>query len=182
MSIEVILVDEQDREVGFMEKMEAHNKGLLHRAVSVFIFNKKGEMLLQQRANSKYHSGGLWSNACCSHPLPNESVSNAANRRLKEEMGVETELHFAFSFVYKTVFENGITEYEFDHVFSGVYDGEIKPDSAEVKDYCYMKMSSIEESLILHQHKYTSWFSIAFPKIAAYQKINNTGFQEQDVN
>ncbi len=182
MNIEVILVDEHDREVGFMEKMEAHNKGLLHRAVSVFIFNKKGEMLLQQRANSKYHSGGLWSNACCSHPLPNESVSDTANRRLREEMGFDTDLQFAFSFIYKTVFENGLTEYEFDHVFAGIYDGVIKPDHAEVKDYCFMKMDAIEESLIQHQHKYTSWFSIAFPKIAAFQKTNSIGIQQQDVN
>jgi isopentenyl-diphosphate delta-isomerase len=175
---EVILVDEHDKEVGLMEKMEAHKKGLLHRAISVFIFNRKGEMLLQQRSTNKYHSGNLWSNACCSHPLPNESTADAAHRRLREEMGFDTEMTFAFSFIYKTIFDNGITEYEFDHVFAGIYDGEIKPDQSEVKDYCYMKMEAIKNSLHEHQHKYTSWFSIAFPKIEEFQKINNQQFHQ----
>lgn len=172
MRTEVILVDENDIEVGTMEKMEAHHKGLLHRAISVFIFNKKGEMLLQQRATSKYHSGSLWSNACCSHPAPHESTMDAAHRRLQEEMGFDTTLQFAFSFVYKTEFDNGITEYEFDHVFAGVYEGAIKPDPQEVKDYCYMKMDAIKESMTQHQHKYTSWFNIAFPKIEEFHKIH----------
>ena len=172
MRTEVILVDENDIEVGLMEKMEAHQKGLLHRAISVFIFNKKGEMLIQQRAANKYHSGGLWSNACCSHPAPNESTFDAAHRRLKEEMGFDTSLQFAFSFVYKTVFDNGIAEYEFDHVFAGTYEGEIKPDPQEVKDYCYVKMDAIKDGLTQHQQKYSSWFAIAFPKIEEFQKIN----------
>ena len=112
-----------------MEKMEAHKKGLLHRAFSVFIFNGKGEMLLQQRALNKYHSGGLWTNACCSHPMPGEKTEDAADRRLKEELGFETPLEKIFDFVYKAEFDNGLTEYEFDHVFAGEYEGEIKCES-----------------------------------------------------
>src|SRR4249919_2186768 len=114
---EVILVNEQNEAIGTMEKMEAHRKALLHRAFSVFIFNSKGEMLLQQRALNKYHSGGMWTNACCSHPYPEEDNLEAASRRLREEMGFATELEEIFDFTYKTVFENGLTEYEFDHVF-----------------------------------------------------------------
>src|SRR5215468_430433 len=114
---QVILVNELDEEIGTMEKLSAHEQGVLHRAISVFIFNEKGEMLLQQRASRKYHSGGLWTNACCSHPHPGEATHAAALRRLKEEMGFETSLKKAFDFVYKTSFDNGLTEHEFDHVF-----------------------------------------------------------------
>ena len=122
---EVVLVDEQDKPVGVMEKMQAHREGKLHRAFSVFIFNDKGEMLLQQRAFNKYHSAGLWTNACCSHPKPNETTETAAARRLNEELGFKTSLEKLFDFTYKASFENGLTEYEFDHVFSGIYNGEI---------------------------------------------------------
>ena len=120
---EVILVNEQDEQTGTIEKMEAHRKALLHRAFSVFIFNGKGEMLLQQRAMGKYHSPGLWTNACCSHPRPGEEVETAAFRRLKEEMGIETSLKKIFDFIYRTEFDNGLTEYEFDHVYIGTYPG-----------------------------------------------------------
>ena len=122
----VILVNEHDDMVGIMDKMEAHQQGLLHRAFSIFIFNTKGEMLLQQRAFSKYHSGGLWTNACCSHPLPGEKTEDAAQRRLKEEIGFETSLEKIFDFVYKAAFENGLTEHEFDHVFAGEYEGKVQ--------------------------------------------------------
>src|SRR5690348_5807899 len=118
---QVVLVNEEDQEVGTMEKMEAHRRGVLHRAFSVFIFNKQGEMLLQQRAQEKYHSGGLWTNACCSHPRPGEEVSEGAGRRLVEELGFETELQPVFNFVYKANFENGLIEHEFDHVYFGTY-------------------------------------------------------------
>src|SRR6478735_7868072 len=117
----VILVDERDTAVGIMEKMEVHQKALLHRAFSVFIFNDKGEMLLQKRAEKKYHSGGLWTNACCSHPQPGEDTMESANNRLREEMGFNTALHKAFTFVYKAPFENGLTEHEYDHVFVGSF-------------------------------------------------------------
>src|SRR4030095_7998604 len=124
-STEVILVDQEDRPSGTAEKMEAHRKGLLHRAFSVFIFNSKGEMLLQQRALSKYHSGGLWTNACCSHPAPGEKTKDGAIRRLNEELGFETPVEKVFDFVYKAEFDNGLTEHEFDHVFAGEYEGQL---------------------------------------------------------
>ena len=130
--MDIILVNEEDVQVGTMEKMEVHERGLLHRAFSVFIFNKAGEMLLQQRALSKYHSGGLWTNACCSHPRPGEKTEDAAARRLFEELGFGTELRFAFSFTYKAAFDNGLTEHEFDHVFVGHFDGPLRPDPKEV--------------------------------------------------
>ena len=163
--VEVILVNTNDEEIGRMEKMAVHQSGLLHRAFSVFIFNRRGEMLLQQRASNKYHSPNLWSNACCSHPAPGEDILVAAQRRLQEEMGFTTNLTPAFHFIYKIDFDNGLTEHEFDHVFIGTYDGEIAPDHNEVKDFCFMKVEAIKESLDLYQHKYSSWFNIAFQKM-----------------
>ncbi|MEO5984320.1 MAG: isopentenyl-diphosphate Delta-isomerase [Ferruginibacter sp.] len=165
---EVILVNGEDEQIGTMEKMQAHAKGLLHRAFSVFICNSKGEMLIQQRADKKYHSGGLWTNACCSHPMPGENIESAAHRRLKEEMGFDTTLNKAFSFSYKASFTNGLIENEYDHVFSGIYDGAIQPIENEVKDYCYMSVSAIKDSLATHPAKYTEWFKIAFPKVEKY--------------
>ena len=167
MQTEVILVNENDEELGFMEKIEAHQKGLLHRAFSIFIFNKKGELLLQQRASGKYHSADLWTNTCCSHPVPGEDILKAAQRRLEEEMGFVTQLDFSFSFIYKTDFDNGLMEHEFDHVFIGNYDGPIAPNKDEVKDYCFMKIPSILEGIEQRPMKYTSWFKIALPKLAS---------------
>lgn len=161
----VILVNEQDKIVGEAEKMEAHRKGLLHRAFSVFIFNSRGEMLLQQRALSKYHSGGLWTNACCSHPQPGEITADAAARRLEEEMGFVTPVRKIFDFVYKTGFDNGLTEHEFDHVFVGEYEGPIAFNRGEVMDVCYRSMEEISQSLKSHPAKYTSWFLLSFPKV-----------------
>ncbi len=162
---DIILVNEQDEQVGTMEKMEAHRKALLHRAFSVFIFNTRGEMLLQQRSLKKYHSAGLWTNACCSHPKPGENTLTAAGTRLQEEMGFTTELKKIFEFTYRSDFDNGLTEFEFDHVFAGFYDGEIMPDKAEVNDYCYKSVEAIKDSLQSHPGKYTTWFAIAFPLI-----------------
>ena len=159
---ELILVDENDFPVGKMEKMEAHEKGLLHRAFSVFIYNKKGEMLLQQRASNKYHSPNLWSNACCSHPMPGEDTIDAAHRRLQEELGFDTELTPLFQFIYKKEFDNGLTEYEYDHVFVGTYDGTIHPNPVEVKDYCFKNPIAIKENLEQYEHKYSYWFNVAF--------------------
>jgi isopentenyl-diphosphate Delta-isomerase len=169
----VILVDEQDNEIGQMEKIEAHQKAVLHRAFSVFIFNSDGEMLLQQRAVAKYHSGGLWTNACCSHPLLGEATPAAAQRRLHEEMGFTTPLQKAFDFIYKTAFDNGLTEHEFDHVFTGTYDGGIHPDPDEVQDYCFKTISDIKISIAAHPYKYTEWFKIAFPRLEAFMAGNN---------
>lgn len=168
----LILVDEHDVPLGTAEKMEAHEKALLHRAFSVFIFNQKGEMLLQQRAINKYHSGGLWTNACCSHPYFNQETLVAAEKRLQEEMGFTTALTKAFEFVYKAPFNNGLTEYEYDHVFIGKYDGKILPDKDEVADYCFMSMGEIKNSVQSHPHKYTEWFKIAFTKIEEHLALN----------
>jgi len=164
---EVILVNEQDQETGTIEKMEAHRKALLHRAFSIFIFNSKGEMLLQQRALGKYHSPGLWTNTCCSHPRPGERVEEAAARRLREEMGIETALTKIFDFVYRTEFDNGLTEFEFDHVYTGTYNGLLSPDKHEVKDYCFRSMEDIAQDLERRSDKYSSWFKIAFPLLSA---------------
>lgn len=167
----VILVNERDEETGVMEKMEAHEKALLHRAFSVFIFNEDGQMLLQQRAARKYHSAGLWTNACCSHPRPGEITIDAAKRRLYEELGFETELEKIFEFTYKANFDNGLTEHEFDHVFIGNYNGNIKPNPNEVSDYCYKSMEDVQQSLESHAHKYTVWFALAFPRILDWWKL-----------
>jgi isopentenyl-diphosphate delta-isomerase len=168
---QVILVDEMDRPTGTMEKMAAHREALLHRAFSIFIFNSKGEMLLQQRAVQKYHSGGLWTNACCSHPRPGETTGVAAARRLREELGFTTPLHLAFDFIYKADLDNDLTEYEFDHVLVGEYNGILYPDSSEVKDYCFKSIEDILSSLQTHPQKYTAWFHIALPKIVEW--MNN---------
>ena len=165
MQEEVILVDELDKPLGVMEKMEAHRKALLHRAFSVFIFNANGEMLLQRRAFSKYHSGGLWTNACCSHPRPGEDTCQAAQRRLKQELGFCTRLEKVLDFTYKTVFDNGLTEHEYDHVFVGHYDGAIHPDPEEVAEYRYLPISGIQAMLAAEPDAFTSWFHLAFPLI-----------------
>lgn len=166
---EVILVNGQDAETGTMEKIEAHRKGVLHRAFSIFIFNPKNEMLLQQRAANKYHSGGLWTNACCSHPKPGETTEAAAARRLKEELGFDTPLEKVFQFTYNVSFENGLTEHEFDHVFTGTYTGDINFNKEEVQDVCFRSMDEIESALQSHPNKFTAWFSIAFPLIKKWQ-------------
>ena len=165
---QVILVDEMDRPTGTMEKMAAHREALLHRAFSIFIFNSKGEVLLQQRATQKYHSGGLWTNACCSHPRPDETTLAAAERRLVEELGFTTSLDLAFDFIYKAELDNHLTEYEFDHVFIGEYNGAVHPNSNEVKDYCYKSVEDILLSLQSHPSKYTTWFHIAMPRVAEW--------------
>jgi len=165
---EVILVNIHDEALGSMEKMEAHIKGKLHRAFSVFIFNASGEMLLQQRAINKYHSGGLWTNACCSHPSPGEDTSSAALRRLKEEMGFSTPLKKIFAFIYEATFENGLTENEFDHVFAGEYDGEININTEEASAYSYKPVKEIKDLLKIQPQNYTAWFQIAFPKIESW--------------
>lgn len=170
---QVVLVNERDEELGVMEKMEAHEKALLHRAFSVFIFNDKGELLLQQRALDKYHSGGLWTNTCCSHPRPNEAVADAAIRRLKEEMGFETPLKKVFDFMYQASFENGLTEHEFDHVFIGYYNDTIQPNPIEVNDFAYQSMAQIEQSLAAKEGKFTAWFEIVFPQMLQWWHLQN---------
>ena len=141
----VILVDENDNPLGTMEKMEAHEKGVLHRAFSVFIFNNNGEMLLQQRAFSKYHSGGLWTNTCCSHPREGEPTIEAAHRRLQEEMGFDCEIEKAFDFIYKRELDQGLTEHELDHVFIGEFEGEVRFNKEEVNAYAYTPVQDVLE-------------------------------------
>lgn len=161
----VVLVDENDRQVGIMEKMAAHIVPRLHRAFSVFIFNSKGELLLQQRALSKYHSPGLWTNTCCSHPRNGESDQQAAERRLMEEMGLQCEMHEVFTFIYKAPVGLGLTEHEFDHVFFGKSDDAplINPD--EVAAWKYMSPNDITADMELHPEQYTEWFKISFEEV-----------------
>lgn len=166
--MDVILVDEQDNPVGTMGKMEVHEKALLHRAFSVFIFNDKREMLLQKRAATKYHSAGLWTNTCCSHPKPGETTEAAAIKRLQEEMGFSTPISKAFTFVYKAPFDNGLTEHEYDHVFTGTFNGLINPDPREVSDYCYQSIETVKENVQTHPDHFTEWFKIALPKVEAH--------------
>ncbi len=161
----LVLVNEDDEEIGLMEKMEAHRKALLHRAFSVFIFNSKGEMLLQQRALTKYHSGGLWTNACCSHPYPTETPTEAAIRRLKEELGFTTEVTPSFQFMYKAVLDNELTEHEYDHVLIGRYDGPFELNEEEVAAVEYVDIDHLRNDIRLYPEKYTAWFLIAFPML-----------------
>lgn len=156
----VILVDEQDNAIGVMDKMEAHQKGILHRAFSIIIFNSKGEMLIQKRANSKYHSGGLWTNACCSHPLPEETMKEATRRRLNYEMGIDLEPDFAYKFIYNIPLDKNLIEHEFDHVFTATYDGIPVVNSEEVEDWKFMNVSSLKEDVQANPNRYTHWFKL----------------------
>ncbi len=161
----VILVDTADTIVGSMEKYEAHRKGLLHRAFSVFLFNDQDQLLLQQRALDKYHCGGLWTNSCCSHQRLGESNLDAAGRRLMEELGIKAfDLHDAFSFVYSAQFDNGLTEHEFDHVLIGKFNGEPAFNPTEVAAVQYMDQNQIEEEITLFPDKFTPWFKLIFQR------------------
>ena len=161
----LILVDETDKQVGKMEKLLVHELGLLHRAFSVFIFNSKDELLLQQRAVEKYHSGGLWTNTCCSHPQSGEEISFAIERRLQEEMGMKCSTNFAFSFIYKIKFENGLTEHEYDHVYFGFSDNLPFPEKSEVKNWKYMNFESIEMDILSCPKNFTEWMKICLPQV-----------------
>lgn len=167
----VILVDKLDNETGLMEKMEAHKKAVLHRAISVFIVNSKGEWLLQRRALNKYHSNGLWTNTCCSHPFPGESNIEAAHRRLMEEMGLNADLKEIFQFIYLEELDNELTEHELDHVFVGITDKKPEINTSEVIDWKYMDYFKLTADLEQSPENYTVWFK----KIAARvnQHLNN---------
>jgi isopentenyl-diphosphate delta-isomerase len=165
----VILVTSDDREYGTCEKLKAHQEGLLHRAFSIFIFNSENKMLLQQRALNKYHSGGLWTNACCSHPRPGEPVLKAAERRLFEEMGFRTPLQAAFSFLYHADVGQGLIEHEYDHVFLGKYDGPIdNTNPEEVHTYRWQDVSALVDDVKSTPELFTAWFLIALPKVLAH--------------
>ncbi|TKC09583.1 isopentenyl-diphosphate Delta-isomerase [Pedobacter frigoris] len=165
MTEHVILVDVKDKEIGTMPKLEAHLEGKLHRAFSIFIFNADGELLLQQRAFDKYHSGGKWTNSCCSHPRPGEATIDAANRRLIEEMGMTAELRHVFSFTYRADLMDGISEYEFDHVFFGISEELPVINVEEVAEYKYMGMEALSEELDTYPEKYTAWLRICFARV-----------------
>lgn len=160
----VVLVNENNQEVGVMDKQEAHVKGLLHRAFSIFIFNNEGQLLLQQRALHKYHSGGLWTNTCCSHPKPGELTLDAAHRRLQEEMGFDCELTEKFSFVYKAEFENGLTEHELDFIYTGTYNANPLLNFAEANCYKWMSLEEVKTDMHVNPNKYTAWFKIIFDR------------------
>ena len=171
MEEQVILVDKNDKPIGKIGKLEAHQKGLLHRAISVFIFNSKGEMLLQKRALHKYHTPGLWSNTACSHPRSNEIVKRAAERRLKEEMGIYCDLY-----LYKADFDNGLIENELDHVYIGFSDQTPKPNPLEVAEYRFINSSDLTEEIKENPHKFTPWFKICVERV-----LKNTSTVKKEV-
>ena len=169
---QVVLVDELDNELGFMEKIKAHEVGILHRACSVFLFDEQGNMLLQKRALGKYHSPGLWTNTCCSHPRPGEQTLHAAKRRLLEEMGIVANINEAFSFTYKASLDQNLIEHELDHVFIGTYNGIICPNSVEVSDYLYMSLGELTAKMESNTDHFTVWFKIAFPRVMQWYQLN----------
>ncbi|GGC88049.1 isopentenyl-diphosphate Delta-isomerase [Flavobacterium lutivivi] len=165
---QVILVNEKDEPIGSMNKLEAHEKALLHRAFSVFILNDKNEVMLQQRAHHKYHSPMLWTNTCCSHQRAGETNIEAGKRRLFEEMGFETELKELFNFIYKAPFDNGLTEHELDHVMIGYYNDEPVINRDEVESWKWMKIEDIKNDMIVNPEIYTVWFKIIFDEFYHY--------------
>ncbi|HEU5148089.1 MAG TPA: isopentenyl-diphosphate Delta-isomerase [Chryseosolibacter sp.] len=156
----VILVDANDREIGTMEKMEAHKKGVLHRAFSILLFDEEGKMLIQKRAGDKYHSSGLWTNTCCSHPLPGESLERATRRRLKEEMGIDLQPVFSHAFIYRAELDQDLIEHEFDHVFVGTFTGIPQVNEKEVEDWKYVDVQWLKRDMEEHPENYTEWFKL----------------------
>tara|TARA_R110002073_G_scaffold8207_3_gene45768 strand:- start:50424 stop:50942 length:519 start_codon:yes stop_codon:yes gene_type:complete len=171
MEEKVILVDEQDNQLGLMPKMEAHEKALLHRAFSVFVFNNAGELMLQQRAADKYHSPLLWTNTCCSHQRDGETSLEAGKRRLQEEMGFFCDLEEVFWFVYKAPFDNGLTEHELDHVMVGKFNDEPDINKEEVESYKWMTLEAVKSDMEIRPEIYTEWFKIIFKE--SYSKLTN---------
>ncbi len=169
----VVLVDRMGREIGTQEKIQAHLEGNLHSAFSIFIFNAVGELLLQRRARTKYHSAGLWTNTCCSHPRPGESYYNAARRRLNEEMGFDSELTGLFSFIYRIQLDNNLFEHELDQVFIGHYNGQPTPNPDEVDDWKWMNISALKQDVQEAPENYTYWFKLTLDRVVEqYQKIS----------
>lgn len=156
----VILVDTNDRVVGTMEKMEAHRRGVLHRAFSIVLFNDEGKMLLQKRSKNKYHSSGLWTNTCCSHPLPGETMEDATRRRLMEEMGIDMQPAFSYKFIYKAKLDHHLTEHELDHVFVGTFNGVPNINKSEVEDWKYVELPWLKEDMKKNPLAYTEWFKL----------------------
>ena len=169
---QVILVDKNDNQIGLMPKLEAHEKAVLHRAFSVFVFNKKNELMLQQRAMHKYHSPGLWTNTCCSHQRNGETNIKAGKRRLQEEMGFVTELKETTSFIYKAPFDNGLTEHELDHIMIGYYENAPEINKEEVEAWKWMSLENVKKDIELKPELYTAWFKIIFEKLYKYINVN----------
>ena len=173
MSEKLIIVDENDNQISTGEKLKIHQQGILHRCFSIFVFNSEGNLLLQKRSRSKYHSGGLWTNTCCSHPRDGEDIKIAVHRRLKEEMGFDCHLKELFSFIYKAELDNNLTEHEYDHVFSGVYDGEIVANPEEVEDFRWIKPVLLLKEINSGPRYFTVWLPIALKKIIERCEIEN---------
>ena len=165
---QVILVNDHDEWVGAADKMKAHKEGLLHRAFSVFVINSNNEVLLQQRAPDKYHSGGLWTNTCCSHPRVGESTHAAAHRRLQEEMGFDCEVEQIFTYKYKAPVGNELTEHEYDHIYIGFYDGDVQINKQEVEDHKYLPVSEVSCWLEKRPEHFTQWFRMIWPEFLKY--------------
>lgn len=156
----VVLVDREDNALGTMEKMEAHRKGLLHRAFSILLFDQQGRILLQKRSQNKYHSSGLWTNTCCSHPLPGERLEEATRRRLREEMGIDLQPVFAYTFIYKAPLDHNLIEHELDHVFVGTFEGTPLVNKKEVEDWKYADLNWLREDILKNPDAYTVWFKL----------------------
>jgi isopentenyl-diphosphate delta-isomerase len=171
MEERVVLVDENDAQVGTLEKQRAHLEGRLHRALSVFVMNSRGEMLLQRRAAGKYHSGGLWTNTCCSHPRPGEPVDEAARRRLREEMGIDVELVPLFEFTYRAPVGPGLVEHEYDHVFAGRYDGEPVPSVDEVDGWDWVPVRDLARRVNDDPEAFTPWFRVVFSNADLAERV-----------
>lgn len=176
----LILVDEYDNEVGLLDKISTHFKGVLHRAFSIFVFNSMGFLILHRRALDKYHSPGLWTNTCCSHPRQGETTSEACSRRLMEEMGMRCDLNFAFTFIYRAQFDNGLIEHEFDHVYFGASDKLPKPELQEVMDWKYISMQDLQNDISTHPENYTEWLKICLPRLLEHIGTNKNDLYFQE--
>jgi isopentenyl-diphosphate delta-isomerase len=166
----ILTVDENDNVTGKEEKIKTHREGRLHRAFSIFVFNSKGELLLQKRAKSKYHSSGLWTNTCCSHQRAGENLEEAVHRRLKEEMGFDCELKEAFTFTYRVKFDNGLSENEYDHVFFGKFDGKPEPNPKEVDDWKWVSLEELRKDIQKNPDDYTYWLKVSIDKVISNLK------------
>ncbi len=176
---QVILVDQNDQQIGIAEKMQAHQQGLLHRAFSIFVINSQGQLLLQKRAIAKYHSGGLWTNTCCSHPRPHESILSAGDRRLQEEMGFTCELTEIFSFIYNSPLDHGLIEHEYDHVLLGKFDGEPILNPSEAEEWQWVDLDQLKLALVTHPELYTFWLKVCFDKFLGY--LPSSDFTEANI-
>lgn len=174
MEESVVLVDPDDNEVGTMAKLQAHVEGRLHRAFSVFLFDADGRLLMQRRATGKYHSAGLWTNTCCSHPRPGEPVLAAAKRRLQEEMGISAPLTAGFTFTYRAEFSNGLIEHELDHVLFGTWSGPVAPDPAEVSEWRYATLEELDADLRACPERYTAWLHVCWPRVREHLRAEET--------